>query len=552
MSLKSELINILEEFSDFMEFLGENRFKISAFRNGANAIRRYEGNFEEAVNSGEIKNVKGIGKGLLAFINEYAERQYVQERDEISAKIPDGIKQMMQLRGLGVKKVKVLFETHGIDSIDKLEKACKDNSVANTKGFGEKTQEKIVQSIKVFRRSEGYSLLRKTLEPAEEYLAKIRGFESVKQAELTGELRRIREVVSGAEILVEVSDYKMFQSELGKLVKDVEFNENTAEFVYDNRIKFILRLIEEGFEKQLFLTTGSKEFLNELDYNIDKFISEEKVFEEKGLNFIIPNKREEEFFENQKISNHNEDIVEADIKGLLHFHTVWSDGMDTLKDMCQAAMDYGLTFAAVTDHSKTAMYANGLTEQRILKQKDEIDALNTELDIRIFSGIESDILTDGSLDYPDDFLQEIDFIVASIHNGFNLAEDAMNARIIKAIENPYTDVLGHPTGRLLLSRDGYKLNQLKIIDACVANDVAIELNASNQRLDVDWRYLYYARERGCKIAINPDSHAVKGIADIRIGVEIARKAGVKAEEVINCLSPGDFVKYLNRKVSRNL
>lgn len=247
----------------------------------------------------------------------------------------------------------------------------------------------------------------------------------------------------------------------------------------------------------------------------------------------------------------NSDISINNFKGLLHFHTTYSDGKNTLIEMLREAEKEGFKFAAVCDHSKSASYANGLSEGRVLLQKQEIRTIMSELQLHLFHGIESDIIQDGSLDYRDDFLSNFDFVVASVHSGFHMEQDKMTNRIIKAVENLHTDLLGHPTGRLLLSRDSYKVNLKKIIDACAANKVAIEINANPHRLDLDWRMIYYAREKGCLFAINPDAHSTGDISFIKYGVMIGRKGGLQSTELINFFNVNEFKKFLNRKIKRN-
>ncbi|HEX2960893.1 MAG TPA: PHP domain-containing protein [Ignavibacteriales bacterium] len=267
---------------------------------------------------------------------------------------------------------------------------------------------------------------------------------------------------------------------------------------------------------------------------------------------VIPEMREKEYFSAPEKLRKNSELGILDFRGLLHFHTTYSDGKNTLTEMAEAAKDNVFTYLAVCDHSKAAFYANGLTEARVLEQKKEIEKVSRSLDIPIFHGVESDILKDGELDYDTDFMKNFQFVVASVHSRFKLSEEEMTSRIIKAVENPYTDLLGHPTGRLLLQRSPYNLDLKKVIDACAANNVAIEINASPNRLDLDWRMIYYAREKGCMFSINPDAHSILGIEEINYGIRVARKGGLQPEEVINCMDLESFKKFLLRKVKRDI
>jgi DNA polymerase (family 10) len=304
----------------------------------------------------------------------------------------------------------------------------------------------------------------------------------------------------------------------------------------------------------LLITTGSEGFVNKM-FGKKKLSgkNEKEIFKNAKIPFIIPEMREDEFLavKNKKLKE-NSDLSLDDFKGLLHWHTTWSDGRDTLETMLNEAVKLNFKYIAVCDHSKSAAYANGLKEDRILSQKEHLDKLKTQYNIKLFQGIESDILTDGSLDYPQEFLPNFDFVVASVHSRFNLDEKEMTTRIIKAVENPYTDLLGHPSGRLLLSREPYKNDTEKIIDACVANSVAVEINAHPKRLDLDWRWIYYARDKGCLFSINADAHSTSDILYLQYGVMIGRKAGLKNAEVINCFDLESFKQFLNRKVKRDI
>lgn len=545
MSFKKDLIYMLEEFADLMEFKGENRFKVNAFRNGANTIRRFEGDFESAVDDGSIKNVKGIGKGLLAFISEFRETGKVEDYNTLKNEVPQGILDILSIRGLGAKKVKVLFEVAGIDDLIKLESACKNDVVANIKGFGGKTQEKLIDELERIKRESGYIHLSRATRLASEIGDILESSPDIKEYKISGELRRSMEVIASLDFVVLSENIENIAS----MFDSTEVKENLIR-IKSYTIPVNLHVIStvKDFIRILFETTGSGDFVKNSEISSDgEFETEEQIFEKSGFPYVIPEMREEHYFENKPS---NSDLEFSKFKGLLHFHTQWSDGLNSLEEMRKAAAERGFEYVAVCDHSKSAFYANGLKEDRVLEQKEEISKANSIDGIKVFQGIESDIVASGDLDYPEDFLSNFDFVVASIHSNFNMSEDEMTARIIKAVDNPYTDLLAHPTGRLLLSRKGYKLNIKKIIDACAANDVAIEINANAHRLDLDWRNLYYANEKGVKISINPDAHSVEGIGDTKYGIGIARKGGVQAKDVINCFSENEFIKFINRKVEK--
>lgn len=559
MSFKNEAIKYLENYADILEFKGENRFKINAFKGAANVIRRLDVDLEEMLHDGSITNIKGIGKGIQNFLFELLDNGTVKEYEEHLGSIPNGILDILQIRGLGVKKVKILYEQLNIININELETACKNNKLIAIKGFTEKTQEKILEEIQNIRKHSKYMLFSRAKHVGALVVDQLNSLESVEKAEISGEIRRCLEIISKISIVIAANNINKFKEEVITYYKYSILAENTSYSILllksDSSIPIEFYLCSnENFTKVLFKTTGSPEFLSNFDVNnlSGAYKSEEEIFKYIGFSYVIPEMREAEYFNAPENLRSNSDLEVSEINGLLHFHTDFSDGANTLLEMAEEAKKIGFEYLAVSDHSKSAFYANGLNEERVLKQKKEIENVKKQIDIEIFHGIESDILKDGSLDYSDDFMGNFNFVVASVHSQFNLSEEDMTNRIITAIENPYTDVLGHPTGRLLLSRQPYKLNIKKIIEACVENNVAIEINASPHRLDLDWRNYYFAREVGCKFAINPDAHSTAGIHDIQYGIKVARKGGIKMDEVINYLSLIDFRQYLKRKINRNL
>lgn len=558
MSFKKELIKELELFADILEYNGENKFKVAAFRNGANNIRRIDQDIKAMFEDGSLTAVKGVGKGILSFIKDFIENGTSTELTGLLDQIPEDVIEMFNIRGMGARKVKQLVEEYGIKSIAELEHACREGRISEIKGFGAKTEAKLLIEIEKIKESKNFLHLHKALKIGNELTEKLQKLKSVKEIYLSGELRRIREVISKIEVVVLVSNKSDFLSELYN-----PFNINKIESLYDSDrvellsyapIKTVLFLVENSslLPKILFLSTGEEKFINELsDKSKIKGKSEEEIFKNLQMPFIIPEMREQDFFTLPEHLRKNTSLSLDDFKGFFHFHTTYSDGMNTLEEMVNAGREIGFKYFAVCDHSKTAFYANGLDENRIVKQREEIIKFNKKSNAKVYHGIESDILKDGSLDYEEVVLKKFDFIVASIHSIFTLSEAEMTKRIIKAIENPYTDVLAHPTGRLLLSRDGYKVDIKKVIDACVSNDVAIEINASPYRLDLDWRNIYYAREKGCRFSINPDAHSVDEIKNINYGIAVAKKGGVQPGEIINCFSEKEFNKFINRKVKRN-
>ena len=556
MSLKKEIISLLENMSELMELDGENKFEISAFKNGANSLRQIN-NLEELIERDELKNVKGIGKGILSVINEYIDEGEANDYVELKSKIPNVMIEMLQIRGMGARKIKQIYDVYAPNNLNDLIKLCQDKLIQKLKGFSEKSELSILEEIRRIKESSSKILLNRGFIIAEQVKKLLYNSKTVLQIEISGELRRVREVIEQIELICLVNDYNLFEEEATNLLLNSDLvllnkNENKLILLYSQKIRVVIHyfLNKSDFVKTNFVLTSANSSLSDLSLN-NNYENEIEIFAENKMNFIIPEMREHEVFEHfGKDKIINSDLSIENFNGFFHFHTTWSDGNNTLTEMVEEANKIGFNYFALCDHSKSAYYANGLKEDRILLQHKEIDKLNKNSDLRIYKGIESDILKDGSLDYDNDILSLFEFVVASIHSNFHLDEDEMTSRIIKAVENEHTDLLAHPTGRLLLRRDGYKLNIKKVIDACSQNDVAIEINANPNRLDLDWRNLFYAREKGCKFAINPDAHSLEGIHDIKYGIMIARKGGVQNSEVINCYSEGDFQKFINRKIKR--
>lgn len=545
---KKELVNHLEEIADFLEFNGENPFKINAFRNGANAIRRYEDDFEKLIKEKKIDSIKGIGKALQSIIYEFYENNSSQLYNELKSKIPDSLLEIFQIKGLGPKKISVLNKELNIASIGELEYACKENRLVLLKGFGKTTQEKILNEIEKIKINRQFVLLDTADEIQQQILNVLNKFHSIKEINITGEFRRVMEIISKLEFVALIDGIDNFEIELRKKFNFQKYDEYYSLLLNIN-IPILIYTTEtkNEFISKLFFTTGSNEFINKIGIkNIsDKITDEEKIFEEIKIEYVTPEMREKQYFEIQnKNFKEPSDLTLEKFKGFFHFHTTFSDGNDSLENMVIAANKIGFEYFIVCDHSKSAFYANGLKEENLIEQKNEINRVSKKLNLPILHGIESDILVNGELDYSNEILKSLDFVVASVHSRFNLSKDEMTQRIIDAVENPFTKVLGHPTGRLLLSRPSYELDLKKIIDACAANNVAIEINANPHRLDLDWRMIFYAREKGCLFSINPDAHSIEDILLIKYGIMIAHKTGLKCKEVINCFSLNEFKNYI--------
>ena len=551
MPSKSETIKLLEEIADMLELKGENKFKVQAYRGGASSLQKLDRDFELIIQRKELDKIKGIGASLQKVIYEFYNTNESSLFKELRNETPGELEQLLKIKGLNPSKIKQLYSRLNIKNLEELEKAARSNLLINVKGFGESLQNKILSSIKDYKKYKHFILLSSALKLSEGLLNIISNFTSVKKVEKSGELRRGSEIISQIDLVILVSNITVFYNELRKNFVFRKLKDKAVVEEYSDVPIFIfITQNKPEYYKQLFLTTGSDDFINSLGIKKIKGVSEEDIFLNLDTNYVIPEMREKEYFEQKKKSLlKNSTLTFDDFKGLLHFHTTYSDGKNTLTEMINAAEELGFKYASVNDHSKSAYYANGLDEKRVLEQIQEIKKIKSR--VNLFAGIEADILTNGDLDYQDEYLSNFDFVIASVHSRFNLEEKEMTKRIIKAIENPFVDVLAHPSGRQLLSREPYKFDTKKVIDACSANKVAVEINSSPKRLDLEWRWIYYAREKDCLFSINPDAHTISEISYLVYGIMMGRKGGLQSGEVINCFNLNKFKKFLNRKVKRN-
>lgn len=528
----------LDKVSKLLEITEANPFKIRAYENGSRVIRSLKDNAKELLEKGELGKVKGIGKGLLLEITEFIKNGTSESYESLVSEIPQGIFEIFQIKGLGVKKVKVILEKLKISTLGELEYACLENRLVDLDGFGAKTQESVLQSIQFLKRFKGFKLLNSAFQEAEKLNHFLKNNLKPQKLILCGQLKTGVEVVDEIYFLAMINEI-----ELQKFVLEFGGNENFVQLnLKENKIigtlfsglNFVVEAakIEKAGVKTLEKNSPAN-FLKEVHFSSDEcFETEEEFFQGKKLNFVFPEVRH---FGVEKAFELSQNLVtEDEILGIFHIHTTWSDGSASLAEMAKETQNLGYSYIGISDHSKSAFYANGLTESRIFEQHSEIEKLNSEMNnFKIFKGIESDILNDGSLDYEDSVLESFDFVIASVHSNFKMTEEEMTKRLIKAIENPYTTMLGHLTGRLLLARPAYKLNMKKIIDACSQNNVCIELNASPHRLDLDWRWMQTAFDKGVKISINPDAHSLTGLQDVKFGIKVARRGGAQKENVLN-------------------
>jgi DNA polymerase (family 10) len=547
-----------------MELHDENSFKIRSYQTALNSLERGDQDIME-LSSTELSQIPGVGKSILEAIAQLKSRESFDFLDQLLEKTPEGILEILQIKGLGPKKVKTIWDELGITSTHELMEACQSGKVAKIKGFGEKTQDTIIQNLEFKASNAGkwlYAAIETRIESFEKELQELYPEAAIA---IVGDFSRKMEIISEAEFLIGLDSLFGGKEKLKSLETITWDLSQSSPFSWRGTLKEVnLKVTAHFTTKKDFLweklsliaspahlaeLVDEKESISErlAKKNYD---SEASFFEVNGLQYIPVEMREG--FGEVALAKANEIpelLKESDLKGILHNHSTYSDGKHSLRQMAEHCKNLGFEYLGISDHSRTAFYAGGLEIEKVLKQHAEIDELNLELaPFRIFKGIESDILPDGKLDYPDETLAKFDFIVSSIHSVLNMDIRKATLRLINAIENPYTTILGHPTGRLLLRRAGYPIDHKAIIDACAANNVVIEINANPWRLDLDWRWVAYAMQQGVKLSINPDAHEMDGYNDMKYGVLVGRKGGLTKEMTLNTLSEKEIAAYFsNRK-----
>jgi len=546
----------LRLLSQLMELHNENPFKIKSVANAAFKVDKlpyaiYTKTFEE------IEKIDGLGKSMSAKVWELLQTGSMADLESILVDTPEGIVEMLGIKGIGPKKIVVIWKDLGIENIGELYYACNENRLIEAKGFGLKTQEEIKKVIEFKMAAQGkflYSqseLLANTL--SAELLLWLSNIDPAALLTVAGDYRRYCEIIEELDFVAGVNDIAAVAEQFATFPA-LEFEQKDENlFVAQSPfgLKIQLHLYPAAdFYLNLFKLTGNAVHVEEVLKLAGEgpFADEQSIYQQAGLTYIEPELREGlNEIELSKTNTLPKLITYQDLKGSLHNHSTWSDGVHTLEQMavyCKEELQ--LEYLGMCDHSKSAFYANGLNEQRIYAQHQEIDALNIKLaPFKIFKGIESDILNDGSLDYSDEILKTFDFVVASVHSNLRMEEEKATARLIRAIENPYTTILGHPTGRLLLSRKGYPIDYAKVIDACAANNVVIEINANPLRLDLDWRWHRYALEKGVLLAVNPDAHRIEGFRDMHYGIYIGRKGGLETKQCLNAFTLSEITTYFN-------
>jgi DNA polymerase (family 10) len=569
---KKEIVEILKEIGTFLEFKDENPFKCRAYHNASRIIEGFTTDIKTLIETGEIRKVKGIGESIAEKITELVQTGKLKYYEELKESIPSGLLDILKIQGLGPKRAKVLYEKLDIKNLDELENACNKNLLVKIDGFGEKLQEKIIEGIKLTKKYSERFLFDFALLEAEKIFKNLSKQKEITRIEIAGSLRRKKETIKDIDIVASAFDkYRQklmdFFTSYSEVENIIAKGDTKSSIKLKSGLNADFRIVnDEEFPFALAYFTGSKEHniimrtiaqkkglkLNEYGlFKGDKFIKcrdEEDIFKHLGLAYIPPELREDfGEFEIAEKGEIPELVEEKDIKGIFHVHSTYSDGTVGLEEMVKSAQKLGYEYVGISEHSKSAGYANGLNEAKLKQWHKEIDKLSKKIKgIKILKGTECDILSDGSLDYDDKILATFDFVIVSVHSNFTMKEEEMTKRIIKAISNKYVTILGHPTGRLLLSREGYSVNLNKIIDACTKYRVAIEINAHPSRLDLDWRMCKYAKEKGVKVSINPDAHNIEGLNVVKYGVGIARKGWLEKKDILNTMNVEEILKYLKR------
>jgi DNA polymerase (family X) len=562
---------VLEEVALFLELKGENPFKVKAYSHAARTIETLEEDPGMMIREGRLKEIRGIGETLAQHITELIATGRLQLHEELKNSIPPGHLEMLKIPGLGPKKIKILYDQLNIKTVGELEYACLENRLLDLQGFGQKSQERILRGIQQIKKYQGQYLYGEVIEPAQTILKKILSHPKVLRGSLAGSLRRRMEVVRNINLVLSTHHPQEVSGAFSRLpeVEVVQSSDKAGgRTLLLSGVKVDLRIVsDQTFPFTLFSFTGNlAHWTSMLDraktmgltlsgeglLRNDRPISckeEGGVFNALGLDFIPPELRENQGeIEASEIHQLPRLIEEHDIKGIFHVHSSDSDGTNSIRRLAQASKEMGFAYMGLSDHSQSARYAGGLNREKLQKQWKEIDQVNQEMEgFRILKGIESDILPDGSLDYEGSILREFDFVIASVHSHFNMSREEMNQRVIKALTNPYTTILGHPTGRLLLAREPYAIDMIRILDEASRSGVAIELNSHPYRLDIDWRLCKYAKEKGVKISINPDAHEEAGLKDISYGVGIGRKGWLEPADILNTMDLEEMNAFLERR-----
>ncbi len=533
---KFAVARLLDQISRYLQLEESNPFKARAFENAARAIENLEDDVTQLLASGALLNVEGIGKATGEVIEEFVRTGRASYFEELRDKYPPRIFELLRVPKLGLRKIGVLYEKLGVGSLEELEEAARGGRIARLKGFGPKSERQILEGIVLAQSRESQFLLPIGLEIAESLRARLEGLPEVDEVAVAGSVRRRLEIVRNVNLVVSTSDPAALGTRLATVIADLEpVDERTLRGVARGEMRVLVHLAtRRDFGTTLLRTTGTADFLSALDDagRIPNARSEDEVFRRLGVAFVEPERRETG--EDLKRKRRVRLVEPSKLRGTFHVHTTWSDGRNSVREMLAAAHGRGWEYLGISDHSKAAHYAGGLTEEKLRLQHVEIARDEKAVaPMKVFRGTEADILADGAIDYGADILSRFDFVVASVHSAFQHGRDEMTERILRALDDPHVTFLGHLTGRLLLSRDGYSVDYDRIFERAAQRGVMIEINGNPRRLDVDWRYLRLAADFGVTFSIHPDAHSVSEYDAVVTGTWVARKGGLSPKHIFN-------------------
>ncbi|MDB4914863.1 MAG: hypothetical protein JWM95_2507 [Gemmatimonadetes bacterium] len=560
--------NILKQIAAFLELAGESTFKVRAYEQAARSVAGLEtddlGTLDK---SGALASTAGVGKATLGVLRDLIATGESSYLEQLRRDTPSGLLDLLQVPGLATEKIHLLRDAIQVDSIDSLEHAARSGELAKVKGFGPKTVARILKGVEFFRVNGSRTLYHHAVQRAAPLLAAVRAHPHVVRAEIGGTLRRHCETVGNIVVVAACAhDARAVAASFTRApgVQQVTRGDTASPCItYADGTRLDLHCVNEGeFSHAWWRETGSPDHVRAVtdiiarvnpDVRMEQVHDEAELYALAGLPFIPAEMREEGYELEMAASGRMPVLlVPADIRGCLHCHSTYSDGKVSIAELAEAARVRGWSYIGITDHSQSAFYASGMSVDQVLRQHDEIDALNAaQQDVRILKGIEADILSDGLVDYGSDILGRFDFVVGSIHSRFAMDRTTMTARVLRALDDPHLTILGHPTGRLLLSREGYPIDMDLVLEKAGAMGVAVELNADPKRLDLDWRLLPRAKALGVPINIGPDAHSINGLDNMNIGVGIARKAGIEAGDVLNTGTADDILEFARARRSNS-
>ncbi|PSR00343.1 MAG: DNA polymerase/3'-5' exonuclease PolX [Bacteroidetes bacterium SW_11_64_17] len=551
-----DIASVLQETADLLELTGGNEYRARAFSRAARSLSGLDDAVADRLEAGTLVDINGIGDAMADHVADILHGGSFELRDELHSAVPPGLMDVMQVQGLGTKRTRRLWTELDVTSLDELEQAAEEDRITTLDGFGPKTQQNILNNLRQLRRYESKWRLADAWAATQSFLDRVQSLEGVDRAAITGALRRQRATVEQAEVLVATSKPEGVHDRLASHLDDPsQTDAGLAGHLAEGVPVQVHVAALNRFGTAWWRTTGSSEHctaVEDLGGAPGDHETEAALYRTVGLPVVSPVLREGQGEVEAGAADQLPSLLSTDdLDGCLHNHSTYSDGANSLRAMAEAARERGFSYFGICDHSQSLQIASGLSPDEVRDQRADVDRLNEEFSstdddpFRVFHGIESDILGDGSLDYETDVLDTFDFVVASVHTGFSMTADEATDRLVRAIENPYTRILGHPTGRLLLRREGYPIDHERVIEACAEHDVALELNANPHRLDLDWRWVRTATDHGVLISINPDAHALREIDYVKWGVAVGRKGWLTPDQCLNAKSLEGFVDWLD-------